>query len=122
MAITAHHDQVGIPVCCVGQDYIGHVHVARIDPPEFDVKSVAREVLRDIGALDFVSLVLARARLSRRITMPRARSSAARSISSLMSRMSFDMSLCQSRLTTASGASRRRIVVSIGVGALVESS
>ena len=108
MAVAAHHDQVSIAVSRIGQNHIGHVHVARIDPPEFDVKSVAREVLRDIGALDFVSLVLARARLSRRITMPRARSSAVRSISSLMSRMSFDMSLCQSSDTTASGASLRR--------------
>ena len=62
------------------------------------------------------------ARRTLRIMTPRARSSAAASIRSLRSRMSFDMSLCQSSATTASGASRRRCVTSIGVGADVESS
>ena len=47
---------------------------------------------------------------------------AAACMRSLMSRISFDMSLCQSSATTASGASRRRCVTSIGVGAGVESS
>ena len=41
--------------------------------------------------------------------MRRARSSAAASTRSLMSRMSFDMSLCQSSLTTASGANARSL-------------
>ena len=48
------------------------------------------------------------ARRNLRMMTPRARSSAAASIRSLMSRISFDMSLCQSSATTASGASRRR--------------
>ncbi len=59
------------------------------------------------------------ARRRRRMMTPRARSSAAASTASLMSRISSDISLCQSRLTTASGASRRRCAPSSGVGALV---
>jgi len=59
MAIAAHHDKIGIPVRRVGQNHIGHVHIARIDPSQFDVQFVAREVLCDIGALDFACLVLA---------------------------------------------------------------
>ncbi len=59
------------------------------------------------------------ARRNRRMTTPRARSSAAVSIASLMSRISFDISLCQSRVTTASGASLRRWHTSSGVGAAV---
>ena len=62
------------------------------------------------------------ARLSRRMITPRARSSAAASMRSLMSRISFDISLCQSRLVTACGASRRRRGSSIKAGAEVESS
>ena len=42
------------------------------------------------------------------------------SIASLMSRMSFDMSLCQSSVTTASGASRRRWATSSSVGAAAD--
>ena len=62
------------------------------------------------------------ARLNLRITTPRARSSAAASMRSLMSRMSFDMSLCQSSLTTASGASRRRRDPSAIMGAAAVNS
>ena len=59
MAVTAHHDQVGITVRGVGQDDVGHVHIARVNPPEFDVQVVTRKVLRNIGALDFARPVLA---------------------------------------------------------------
>ncbi|SFM97452.1 hypothetical protein SAMN05216573_106227 [Bradyrhizobium sp. Rc3b] len=48
------------------------------------------------------------ARRSLRMMTPRARSSAAAPTLSLMSSMSSDISLCQSRRVTASGASRRR--------------
>ena len=62
------------------------------------------------------------ARRSLRMMTPRARSSAAASMRSLMSRTSFDMSLCQSSLTTASGASRRRWEASSGVGTAADNS
>ena len=62
------------------------------------------------------------ARRNRRMMTPRARSSAAASMRSLISRTSFDMSLCQSSATTVSGASRRRRPASSGVGTAADRS
>src|SRR5215212_9297854 len=58
MAIAAHHDEIRVPVRRIGQDHVGDVYIAPIDSSEFDVRPVAGEVLHNIGALDFVRVVL----------------------------------------------------------------
>jgi hypothetical protein len=56
MAISAHDDEICRGIRRVGQDRARHVNVASDDPLQFDLQLMARKVLHDVPAGQFVAL------------------------------------------------------------------